>query len=329
VATSQIFLLTGDNSYELRLERRRWVQAFTDKHGGENLSVFSGDRLTFPGLLDEVCALPFTAGHRLVVVEGVPEMTREQVERLPACIHPAVVALFVDSSPDRRLGGVKALLALAEVHECRPLVGARLEAWVTAEAARLACPITPAARSLLLTTAGEDQAMLAQEISKLALYAAGRAITPEDVTLLVTAGSERNAWQMLDLIAQGDARRLLLFVHDLLDRGESPAGLWTMLLWMVSQLTGVVAAVREGARTPQDVVRSAGVKFGAARSLLPLARRLDERALERIVERFSEADMALKTGGIRASAEAPEEQHALTDVCLGALCGAVGSAPRR
>ncbi|TSC57285.1 MAG: hypothetical protein Greene041662_1000, partial [Candidatus Peregrinibacteria bacterium Greene0416_62] len=103
-------------------------------------------------------------------------------------------------------------------------------------------------------------------------------------------------------------------------RGETTVGRWSMLLWIVAQLTAVSSAVQDGARSPQDIMKKAGVKFGTARSLYPVARRMDVARLRHVLRRFAEADMDLKTGGLRATADSPQEAEGILDVCLAELC---------
>lgn len=317
---SQIFLLTGKNAYMLAEERLRWTEGFREKHGAENCSRIDASQLTYPRLLDEIAVLPFTAQKRLVIVEGVPAFEKEEVERLPKDIHPDVLLLFIDPSPDRRKSGVKALLTVADVRECPELAGAALECWIRDAFARENASILPDALRALILAAGTEQITLQQEIVKLALFAAGKPVTRDDVEALVLPSGERNAWQLMDLLAEGDAPRTLHFVKELTSRGETTGGLWAMLLWTVTQLTVVAAAVQEGARSPQDVMKKSGVKFGTVRSLLPVARRMNQEKLQSILARFAKADIDQKTGGLRSTAEAPQEGEAILDVCLAELC---------
>jgi DNA polymerase III delta subunit len=300
----QIFLLTGKNAYLLAEERHRWIQGFREKHGAENSSRIEGVGLTYPALLDEISVLPFTAKKRLVIVEGFPAFEKEEIEKIPGDIHPDVFLLFIDPAPDRRKSGVKALLAIAEVRECPPLLGAALESWIRDTFTIAGATILPDALRALL----------------LAIYAGGKPVKREDIEVLVLPSGERNAWHLMDLLAAGDAPRTIAFVKEITSRGETTAGLWNMLLWTVAQLTVVVAAVQDGARSPQDVMKKAGVKFGTARSLLPIARRIDRSKLQSILVRFARAEIDQKTGGLRSTGEAPQEGEAILDVCLADLC---------
>lgn len=318
----QIFLLIGDNPYQIALERRRWLSQFSQKHGGENALRLDAAGLKFPQLLDEVSALPFTASKRLVIVEGIALFEKDDVLKLPSLMHPDVILLFIDAAPDRRRSSVKALLEIADVRECPRLTGSALEQWIVAECGKRGNAIPIASVRALIREVGEDQLPLDQELRKLCLYAGTRPISDQDISLLTLPSADQNSWRILDLLADGDRDRVLEFTHTLLRHGETAAGVWSMLLWTVAQLTVVAAAMDAGARTPQAVMQKAGVKFGTARSLMPVASRIHRRALQAIVERFTQGDIDLKTGVLRSSAESPQEAEALLDVCIAQFASA-------
>lgn len=317
---NQIYLLTGPNEYLIAEERHRWMQGFSEKHGAENCSRIVGMGLSYPSLLDEIAALPFTARKRLVVVDGVPAFTKEEMERLPSDIHPEVLLLFIDPAPDRRKSATKALLHVAEVRECPALAVAALEAWIRDTCAQEGTTIETDAVRALIHAAGTEQMALKQEITKLALYSLGKTVTVTDVSTLVPLTGERNALQLMDVLAEGEASRVLRCIDELTARGETTGGLWALLLWTVAQLPGIAAAVEQGARSPQDVMKKSGMKFGTARSLLPVIRRMDRKKLCRTLERFARADIDLKTGVLRSTAEAPQEAETILDVCVAELC---------
>ncbi len=316
-----ICLFTGDNAYLLREERRRWIVSFTEKYGAENSSRVDAAGLSYSRLLDEVSVLPFTAPKRLVIVEGMPNFEREEIMRLPADTHSDVILLFICPDLDKRRSGTKALLEIAEVKNFMPLTGAVLDAWMAQRCQQLSVSITPQARCLLHALVGEDQIMLDAEILKLSIYVHGRTIEVADVRSLVLPSAEQNVWHVLDILSSGDSAAALQFVRTYLASGESAAGLWPTLLWAVSQLTQVAAAFHDGARTEQAIMKRCGLKFGTVRSLLPIARRMDRSALLALVEMCAQADIDLKTGPLRMSADAPQEQEALIDLCVARLCG--------
>lgn len=316
---SSLFLLTGDNAYELQRERRRWMKAFAEKHGEENLSRREGEALTPADVLNEAATLPFLAEKRLLVIEGVPPWEKEVFHTLAAAVHPAVVVLFVAPVLDKRTSAAKALLELAEVRECTPLSPAQLHAWMQDIVRERGAKLTEEAVHALVDLCGRDQLMLDQELAKLALYRYGGEIRRADVELLCTSSAEQDAWRLLDFLGNSRTADALAFLRRLTERGESPHALWSMLLWAVSSAVAVLGALEEGHRTPSAVVKATGITFGAARSALPLAQKLGRAGMRSLAEWMADADIALKTGGYRATGEAPQELEALLDRAVMAM----------
>lgn len=309
----QLFLFRGENTFALRGERRRWEKEFIERHGPENLLILDGAPLKFRALLDEVGSAPFLSEKRLVVVEGIPKFSKEEVTLLPGVLHPSTVLLFSDPQPDRRLAGVKELLRIAHVREFPPLKGKALCSWIETFLREQKSSLTHGAQEVLLDVVGEDQEMLSQELRKLATFANGRPITREDVEHFVLPAGEREVWHLLHLLTAGREREALVYAESVLARGGSPQALWGSLLWMLENLLLVRAALREGKGNALERARELGVPFPSIRTLLPFAERLSEERVRRFLRETIVADIALKTGEYRATSEAPEELAALID----------------
>jgi len=306
-------VLTGRNAYAVREEKERWIRTFRGKYGDENLSRVDGGATTVRALQDEVSAAPFIAAKRLVIVEGFPDMTKEDVTLLTRALHPDAVLLIVDAHPDRRLAAVKELLNRATVKEFHPIAGRELVRWMDRRLAEAGGSIDAPARALLLERVGEDQELLAGELAKLVLFASGRVIGVSDVDVLVSERSEQAWWHLTELIAAGRTREALTYCRGMMERGESPHALWNTLLWIVASLAETAAAVADGKTSVERIAAGTGMKPGTVRTLLPLARTMDPAKVRALVGRFVRADRELKTGGYRATGSETQEIAALVD----------------
>jgi len=327
-----VFLFTGENSFTLHEELQRWMREFRERQGEENLTRLSASGLTPSAFLNEVASAPFIAERRLVVVDDIPAFSSEESaggrRRAPkgaqgmravlAQVHPQVVVLFVAEKPDRRLSSTKELLELATVRSFPPLTGVALTRWVQEAFRSAGVSVEAAIPALLLKQVGEDQRRLSQEIKKLALFAAGRTVTPRDIDMLVFPSAEQTVWRLLDLLGEGRAEEAVLYCRQLLKAGESAQGVWNIFLWIVSSWVSVASAVREGVTTLQGIMQATGVKFGAARALLPLARSCRREQLNDLIQRVTDAEVSLKIGAWKAGSDSEEELCALLDRCL--LC---------
>ncbi len=308
-----ITLMTGENLYALRLEKRRWIDEFAKKHGMDNIIRLEGKGLTIRDLLDEVGVMPFLAEKRLVIVDGVPKSTKEEIQALETAIHPATVLLFVDPAPDKRLGGVKQLMAIATTKTFTPVRGAKLLQWLGAEAARLGITFRSGAAEALVEQIGDDQEALLTEMEKLALATVGGEVGQDDIELHTIPTDEGVVWTMTDLVSAGRRTEALRYARRLLERGSDAYGLWAILLSMLKNVVLVRAAIDDGLSAGRDIAERTGVHPFALRAIQPYATRCSGDDLARAVRWAVEADVQLKTGGYRATDEAPEELHALIE----------------
>lgn len=320
---NQIFLFTGEGTFVLREERRKWQDAFRQKHGAENLLHLDAAKLTYRALLDEVSVMPFLAEKRLVIVEGIPRFEKEEMEALPQHMHPSSLLVFSEPKPDKRLGSVKVLQKIATVKEFTAPAGAGLRQWIRQYAQSLGSSMDDRAAEALLHVSGDDQQMLSLEIQKLATAASGKPITVELVSSLAVRSGEQEIWHLSSLIAKGDAAGALTYVRSLAELGEDPYSLWNVLLWMIRMFVMVHASAMDGERNPAKVASAAEVPFPTARTLLPLAQSADPRRVAELVRWTTAADIHLKTGGYRVTSEAPQELFALIDECVW-RCAGVG-----
>jgi len=321
-----IFLFTGENAFALRMEVVRWAKEFREKHGEANLSRLSAQGLGLSEFLNEAASAPFIAERRLLIVEGIPDFSVEGTEKrgqkkrdfsmVFTEVHPQTIILFIDPKPDKRLSTVKELLTLATVKEFAHVSGELLSRWVQSSIQMQGAQAEREVPFVLVQRVGEDQLVLSQEISKLSLYAMGRTITRQDVEELCIPSSEQTVWYLLDLLGEGHTDEAVMYCQSLLSRGESAQGVWNIFLWIVASFASVVSAVEEGTTSVQGVMQATGVKFGAARSLISLARSCKRPALRLLLERVADSEIALKTGAYKTSTDSEEELAAVLDCCL-------------
>lgn len=310
---SSLYLFTGDNAFQLREERKRWIDEFTKKYGVENCGRVDGSATSIRELLDEVAVMPFLAEKRLVVCDGIPKCTKEEILLLESQIHPLVLLLFVEPKIDKRTAGAKQLLASAEVKEFTALKGAPLVQWMKTYAQSHGTTLMPGTPELLIELIGEDQDMLSQELFKLSAARPHGQVTKEDVESLVIPTDEGVIWKISDMLSSGSRPNALAFARRLLDRGGDAYGLWAILLNMLKNLVSVSAAANAGLSSGKEIADATGVHIFAVRSLQAHAKRIKQQDLHSFVSWAASSDRDLKTGALRATDESPQEILALID----------------
>jgi DNA polymerase-3 subunit delta len=165
--------------------------------------------------------------------------------------------------------------------------------------------MTPEAARALADTApdprpGEDLGLhlrrLDNDLAKLAAYADGASITPEDVRALVV-GREATTFDLLDAVAEGRWRAAVTAYRRLLQQGETPESVVPQLAALVRRLLLVHETLREG-RSLQAEARELGLS-PSPRYLAKLsqqAQRFTDAALEQAYHALLACDVDVKTG---------------------------------
>lgn len=304
--SSNLYFFTGENDYALFRELRRWKQQFSGRHGTENLLVLKAKDSSVSDLLDAVSTMPFVAAKRLVILEGVPRIEREDFQSMRENIHPQTVLVIADPKPDKRLGVVKEVEKSTEVKRFPVLSPAALNVWIRSHARSLGSTITPEALQLLLSIVGSDQWTIDSELKKLAAFADGD-ITREHVEAIAMPSGSQVIWRLTDLIGSKKVDEALVFLAGRIERGEDPYGMWMVIVNMIKNLGLVSAAVMDGQRDERAIFAATDLSFLAVRGLLPLARSMDLQRIKSLVDWATEADIRLKTGGYHYSADRPGE----------------------
>ena len=312
---SPFYFFSGENTYALREELHRWKQGFIAKHGSENLLVLQAKDLTVSDVLDAVATMPFIAEKRLVIIEGVPTMDKEEFQLVVENIHPQTILAIVEPKPDKRLSMTKELEKKAEAKVFELLTPKALENWIQSHARSVGSAIKTDAIKLLLSIVGNDQSMLDTEIRKLAAFS-GPEITKEAIENVAVASGTQVVWRLTDLVGSKKNREALEFFWNRLERGEDAYALWSVLLNMIKNLVMVHAAMQSGLHDERSIMSASQVNFYAVRSLLPLSKSLTSTDIRALLEFATDADVQLKSGGYHYTVDRPEEVIALAEKAI-------------
>jgi DNA polymerase III delta subunit len=224
-----VYLLHGDDGYALADARAKLEAKLIDPAWRDfNLTVLPSDT---PGrkLVESLLAVPFGAGHRLVVVKDPAflasakgeDASLADLEKLLETGLPDNTALLLMSTKlDARLKLTKKIMGLATVREFaepKPWqVEERLGPWVETLVAAQQRRIAPDAASALLAATGGDRWRVQREVEKLTTYCPeGGRITLEMVTALVSGG-DVEVFALTDALARKKAGDALVAVNKLL-----------------------------------------------------------------------------------------------------------------
>ncbi len=180
-------------------------------------------------------------------------------------------------------------------HLPTPRFGA-LPRWIAAELRDAGVRHRPDVPTVLADLFGEDLPAIASEIVKLAVL--DEELTGERVRSLAARPAARDAFDMIEAIASGDAAGAVRTARQVLEAGEPAPRVLAALAWQFALVADAVALREREGREPSKAVaaKALGAAPFAAEKAVRIARPLDERRLRQAYELLLEAERSVKTG---------------------------------
>jgi DNA polymerase-3 subunit delta len=270
-------------------QSRAWGTRLVQTLGADRFIVISGSIRTDPAaLVDEAGALALFGGKRVIWIEPAGEEVGDGVAALleaPTLESPVVAVAGV-------LKKGSALLKLAEAsplaaaHASFPPEGRDAERMVVDVGRRFGLKIGSAVAARLASSCANDQAVVAQELDKLALYLDASPQTPKalDHDAIDAVGAElaeSNFLRLADLALSGNLALLLDELGRLPSGGNEAIPVLRSLQRRLLMMAPVRARVEAGQR-PNDVMASIGKGMFWR----------DKDALSTMLDRWTAADIA-------------------------------------
>lgn len=313
-----LYVLHGQDDFSLG----QWLAELKRNLGDQamlatNTTTLDGQQITIDELRNVCESAPFLAEKRLVIVRGLLERfeprrrsnrrrkasrATEQQDGYHALseymmkIPESTVLVLVDGDIKGNNPLYRMLSSRAEVKSFPLLKTTELRKWVEKRVAEEGGSISTQAVTLLLRLVGSNLWIMAGEIDKLLLFAAGRRIEEEDVQAVVSYTQQDSVFTMVDAIIGFRARLAEKSLQQLLQRGASPA----YLLVMLSRQIRLVVRAKEltNQRESETEIRN---KLGltseyAVRKTVEQANQYSLPRLKMVYRRLLEADLSIKTG---------------------------------
>ncbi len=241
--------------------------------------------------------LPFLSPRRVVAVEQAdPFVTRHRAALEKYVGQPAkngILILDVKAWPANTK--LAKLVPDAATIVCKSPQPARLGPWCTAWAqARYGKRLDADAAGWLVELVGGEMGLLDQEIAKLAVYVGdAKAITREDVDLLVGRSRAAETFKIFDAIGGGRPAEALAILGRLFEQGEEPLQVLGAFSWQLRRLAQVSRHVGRG-KSLAAALEEAGVPPFARAGVERQLRHLGRRRLDRLYDWLLEADLGMK-----------------------------------
>jgi len=289
-----VYVLHGTDAYRQAEHRREIVsRAVGDADPQLCVSTFD-DTAELADVLDELRTPSLLGPRRVAIVQDADAFVtryRRQLEEYFQAPSTSATLVLIVSRWDRNWRLAKAVARLGEVLDCGPPTARDLPGWIRAGFARREATAQGDAVDLLAEWVGADLAALDSEIEKLSLYAAGRAVTVDDVAALVAASGTAGDFALTNALTAGDVPGALVALSGAVVRRGDELRVLGMLGWHLRR--ALQGAEELAARKPLTVRMPPSARAGFE----SMIRRRGWGGLQRDMRRLLKADLALKSGG--------------------------------
>lgn len=212
--TTNRFLFTGEESYLLTRELKKWKGAFLDKYGQEGIFEFAGDSLQLADVQNAVMGGGMFVQKKLIIIHGVPKennpaykvpaSTQKKVEERLMDVWEQVpadhVVVLVCHKPDKRTKGRKFFEKSSTVKSFTPLKPKGAEKLIQQQLGTL---ISSELSAHMVSLTGTSTRTIMNETEKLRLYATYHnlnTLTKDQIDSVVFHQGETNAFAVLDTL---------------------------------------------------------------------------------------------------------------------------------
>lgn len=282
-----IYLLTGENSFEVDRELKKIIASF----GGE-VETVDGSELTPERMPSLLAGQTLFATQRLVVIKYLSENTSlwNTAEKWLANADDAAEIILVEGKLDKRLGTYKWLKRHADVREFPAWTNRdtnRAEEWARGEAKKLGLTLTHALARKLVARTGPDQWRIFHSLEKLLL--AGE-VNEAVIDAVVEPHPEENVFGLIETALKQDTVKLA----DQIAMVRQTEDAYMVFSLIASQLLQLMALASTD-KPPSVVAKDTGAHPFVLTKLAPYAKRLGKSQAGTIVKRAALTDKQMKS----------------------------------
>jgi len=270
--------------------------------GEAPLRVFRDSQdVSLEEVLAEARVPPLWGAGQLLVLRGVEAYPEKAVKvLLPYLEHPCGRTWLVLTAHGLKAKEVEKHAVFSRLAKeqaalaFRPLREEELYRWLTQEARRAGKTLTLAAAQRLVATVGGNLAELSQELEKLLLYAgADISVGPQLVEQLASHSRAYNIFALVEALGEPQAHRRLTALAHLLETGEPPPLIVSMLARQVRLLIQFKEA--PAGESLEDLAARLKLPPGLVRNLARQAQTFSTSALREYLKLLHRVDYILKT----------------------------------
>lgn len=320
-----ILFLYGADTFRSRQHLNKMIEKFRKDRDpqGMNVVVVDATKDAQGRILEELGASPFLAEKRMVVIERLlsakqPELQQTMLKKIEEQVLPASTIVVVwEEGNTFKTKDAKALFDRLQVEkyaqEFEEITGAKLQAWIAAEAQERGGKISHDAARYLVEHVGNDVWRLNSVIDQLIAFAEGRDIAVSDVEQFVDPATTDNIFALVDAIVQRNKKRIYPLLEAQYAEGNDAGYIFAMLVRQFRILLEIKDVMtRTGERNDALIAKQLGVHPFVAKKSMSLVQQYSMDELKHIYTELLDLDIGIKTGR--------GDQKTLLDIFIHRLC---------
>ena len=287
-----ISTLTGENSFTIRRRLNELVDKFVTKQGELALERIDAEEAETASIFESIQALPFLASRKMVVIRngGANKEFSEQIEQSISSIPDSTDVIFYEPAIDKRTAYFKLLKKHTEFEEFKNLDRNSLAKWLVDEAKKQDAKLAISDASYLVERVGDNQQLLFNEITKLAIYDSN--ISRENIDLLTEPTPQSKVFDLLDAAFAGHKAKALELYEDQRAQKVEPQAILAMIAWQLQLLTLVKFA---NGRSSGQIAKDSGMNPYPINKATGLAKKLSDDKLREMIGEALDMDIKSKT----------------------------------
>jgi len=273
---------------------------------GDGLPEFNHDRLDLADagvekIIDVASTQPMMGGKRVVTVkceDGLDKACSDNLMAYAENPNPHAVLVLVAGKVEGRLKFVKTVDKEGGFHRFDSLKARDIPQWLVGKAQEIGGEIEPAAARVLVEAIGTDLLALQTNLEKLMVFVGeNRPIRRNDVEDCVSRTREEVIWDLTDAVGDGNQIKALRTVRGLLEGGQNPILVVSMITRHLRQLWTVKSLVSRGC-SQSELPSKAKVHPFVAKKLTAQAAHFPASVFNRQFDALYRADKDLKSSKI-------------------------------
>jgi len=267
-----------------------------------NFDIFYGQNATAREIINSARTLPYFSQKRLIALKGAEDLSEEDTQLLIGYIknpnQSTVLVIFTDDEAYLKKY-IKPLGDMVEIKYFRHPDRSDMDSWIKNEFSKSNKSIKPDAARLLKENAGNDLAVLSNEIEKLVIYTGQRnTIEKQDVEELVGRSNIQTGFELVNAISGKSPDKALVILRGLFKSDRRGPEIIGMLAWYLRRLQKGKELMNQNA--PQSAIsEKLKVPHWILDDFIRQVKSLSEKDINKSLSLLLECDLNIKTGKVK------------------------------